>query len=262
MFVADAARHDNLVPLRRSNAAGARLAVPALPTSAWPTSSPDPGGAEAQRRGRRPANQRHRDGRQRHPVRQRPLLGGTRAGSSCRLDGSWCQARRGPHVDCSLAISQVRTPGSAPSLSRPGPARLEEPARLNKVIDPGATTGAGRTRATFPRHNLSRCSHNSDARRRHPEASGQARTPVPAHDGGSCPGRAGGATSPPRQSCARVCRGRRPRGGVVRHDIQPSARAGARSGEIASVRKSTEIEAGHRDARVAVREAADARTTC
>lgn len=174
----------------------------------------------------------------------------------------WCQARRGPHVDCSLAISQVRTPGSAPSLSRPGPARLEEPARLNKVIDPGATTGAGRTRATFPRHNLSRCSHNSDARRRHPEASGQARTPVPAHDGGSCPGRAGGATSPPRQSCARVCRGRRPRGGVVRHDIQPSARAGARSGEIASVRKSTEIEAGHRDARVAVREAADARTTC
>jgi len=45
---------------------------------------------------------------------------------------------------------------------------------------------------------------------------------------------------------------------VVRHDVQASARAEARSGEIASVRKSTEIEAGHRYARVAVREAFEA----
>jgi hypothetical protein len=42
---------------------------------------------------------------------------------------------------------------------------------------------------------------------------------------------------------------------VVRHDVQPSGRAAARSGAIRTVRKGDEIAAGHRHAKVAIREA-------
>jgi hypothetical protein len=45
---------------------------------------------------------------------------------------------------------------------------------------------------------------------------------------------------------------------VVRHDLQASGRAGARSGGTERIRKSDEIDTGHRHARVAIREAFEA----